>query len=203
MRQMACVVLPALLLAGCFSSSAPDVKAWSIGAEPPNPSQTRPMEGGGALYGSSRLGSVVVNAPYDRPQFTVRKADGSNATDHYNVFSATPSSLLRAAAQAGLGADGRLGHVVHQSSVLTTDAQVEILVKDLSLDCREPGRRAACAAVSLDVIKVGHGPRTLASSGEGSAVVDAQDGDYGRAFSRAFSKALDAALFDALGPHRK
>lgn len=203
MRRMACVVLPALLLAGCLSSSAPDVKAWSVGAVSPDPSRTRPMEGEGPLYRSSRLGSVVVNAPYDRPQFTVRKADGTDATDHYNVFSATPSALLRAAAQGSLDADGRLGHVVHQSSVLTTDAQVEIQVKDLSLDCREPGRRAACAAVSLDVIKVGHGPRTLASTGEGRAAVDAQDGDYGRAFSQAFSKALDAALLDALGPRRK
>ncbi len=203
MRQMACVVLLALLMAGCLSSSAPDVKAWSIGAVPPDPSRTRQLEGTGQLYGSSRLGSVVVNAPYDRTQFTVHRADGTDAADHYNVFSAAPSSLLRAAAQSGLGADGRLGHVVHQSSVLTTDAQVEIQVKELSLDCREPGRRAACAAVSLDVIKVGRGPRTLASTGEGRAAVDAQDGDYGRAFSQAFSNALDAALLDALGPRRK
>jgi len=203
MRRTALAILPGLLLAGCFSSSAPDVKAWSVDPVPVEQQPTRAMEGGGPLYCATRLGSVVVNAPYDRPQFVVRRPDGTVAFDHYNVFASDPSTLLRASAQSGLSADGRLGHVVGQSSVLSSDAQVEIQVKDLSIDCREAGRRVACAAVSVDVVKVGRGPRALASTGEGRAAVDALDGNYSRAFSQAFSKALDAAVVDALGPRKK
>ena len=203
MRRILLAFLPLFLLAGCFSSNPPEVKAWTVDPVVPDGVPTRPMEGGGPAFGATRLGGVVVNAPYDRPQFVVRKADGTVAFDHYNVFAATPSSLLRAPTQSGLAADGRLGHILNQSSVASSDAQVEVQVKDLSVDCRETGRRAASAAVSVDIIRMGRGPRAVACSGEGSAAVDAQDGNYSRAFSQAFSKALDAAVNDALDSRKK
>ena len=203
MRGICYAILPLALLAGCLSSSDPEVKAWTVDPVPSGPAPTRPMEGAGMLFGASRLGSLVVDTPCDRTQFLVRKADGSVAHDHYNVFAAAPSAILRAPAQSGLAADGRLGHVVGQASAVSSDAQVEIRVKDLSLDCREAGRRMASAAVSVDVVKVGRGPRTVAYSGEGRAVADTQDGNYSQAFSQAFSKALEAAVSDALDARRK
>ena len=205
MKKSFCAVLSALFLSGCFSlsSPAPDVKAWSVEPVSTGGEPTRPIEGGSLLFGATRLGGIVVNAPYDKTQFAVRRADGTLAFDYYNVFAAPPSSLLRASAQNRLAADGRLGHVVNQASVVTSDAQAEVVVKDLSLDCREPGRRAASAAVSVDFVRMGHGPRTVVYSGEGSAAVDAQDGNYSQAFSQAFSRALDAAVTDALGPRKK
>lgn len=202
-RMMICVVLPLALLSGCFSSKAPEVRSWTVEPLPSDREPTRPMEGEGPRFTATRLGSVVVNAPCDRTQFVVRKSDGTVAFDHYNVFAAAPSSLLRAPAQSGLDTDGRLGHIVNQASVVSSDAQVEVVVKDLSVDCREPGRRLASASVSVDVVKMGRGPRTVAFSGSGSATVDAQDGNYSRAFSQVFSKALGAAVNDALAPARK
>lgn len=203
MRRSLLAFLPLFLLAGCFSSEPADVRAWTVDPLPSEGMAAHPVEAESRMFGATRLGGVVVNAPYDRAQFVVRKQDGTVAFDHYNVFAAAPSSLLRVPAQSGLNADGRLGHVVNQASAVTSDAQVEVLVKDLSIDCREAGRRAASAAVSVDVVRTGRGPRVVAYSGEGSCSVDAQDGNYSRAFTQAFSKALDAAVNDALGPRKK
>ena len=202
-RKMVYVVLPLALLCGCLGPSAPEVKTWNVEPQRSAAAPVRSMEGAGQLFSATRFGSVVVDAPYDRAQLTVRRGDGTVAFDPYNVFAASPSSLLRASAQSGLDCDGRFGHIVSQSSVVSSDALVEVQVKDFSLDGREPGRRLACASVSVDVVKMGRGPRTVAYSGAGSATVDAQDGNYSRAFSQVFSKALDAAVNDALAPARK
>lgn len=187
-----------LLLAGCLSSDAPDVKTWTVEAPAPDADAVRPMEGDAQLFSATRLGSIVVDAPFDRTQFVVRKPDGSVAIDHYNVFASSPSSLLRAPARGRLEANGRLGRVVGQGSVVSSDAQVEVVVKDLSIDCRTEGRRDARAAVNVDVVNTGRGPRALAFSGRGDASVDAQDGNYSQAFSQAFRQAFDAAMADAL-----
>lgn len=203
MKGIYYVALPLALLAGCFSTSVPETKAWSVEPMPSRSEGLRSMEGPGPLFTATRLGSVVVNAPCDRTQFLVRRADGTVAYDHRNVFAAPPSSLLRASVQNELNGDGRLGHVVNQASVVSSDAQIEVLVKDLSLDCREAGRRLACASVSVDVVNTGRGPRTIAYSGTGSATADAQDGNYSRAFSQVVSEALGAAMDNALPPRRK
>lgn len=202
MRHLLHAMLPSLLfLVGCLSTDAPDVKAWTVDSVPVQDAPVHPMEGEVPLFGATRVGSVVVNAPYDRPQFVLHRADGTVAFDHYNVFAAPPSALLRAPVQNYLRTDGRLGHVVNQGSVVSSDAQVEVQVKDLSLDSRESGQLAACAAVSVDFVRTAHGPRTVAFSGNGSAAVDAQDKNFSRAFSQAFSKALDSAVQEALGAH--
>ncbi len=178
------------------------MKHWPVEPSQAAPAAAVQMEGGSVLFGTSRLGALAVDPLFDRQQFVVRKADGTVAFDYYNVFAAPPSSLLRASAQSGLQSNGHLGRIVGPSSAASVDAQVELRVKDLSLDCTEAGRRLASAAVSVDVVKMGRGPREIALTGEGRAAVDAQDGNYSRAFSQAFSKALDAAVSEALGTRR-
>ena len=76
----------------------------------------------------------------------------------------------------------------------STDASVEIMVTDLSLDCRESGKRTARAAVCVDVVKTGRGPRTVALSADGASEADAASGDFSAAFSKAFNEALAEAL---------
>jgi ABC-type uncharacterized transport system auxiliary subunit len=96
--------------------------------------------------------------------------------------------------RARLEADGRFGRVVPQSSSASADVQVEVLVRDLSLDCSVAERREARAAVSIDVLRAGRGARTVILSGDGDATGDAKGGDYSKAFSQAFDAALASAL---------
>ena len=81
-----------------------------------------------------------------------------------------------------------------QSSAASADASVEVLVTDLSLDCRESGKRTARAAVCVDVVKTGRGARTVALSADGASEADATSGDFSSAFSKAFNEALAEAL---------
>ena len=188
-------ILTAVLLAGCtgcFSSSTPDSRAWLV-APRTDLQQTAAPEGGSA-FSATRLGAVTVSAPYDRAPFVVRRADGSVAFDAYNVFASAPALLLRAPMRSRLQADGRFGHVVSSSSTASADAQVEVTVTDLSLDCRDSSKRTARAAVSLDVVKSGRGPRDVALVGSGSGEADASAGDYSAAFSAAFDAAVAEAL---------
>lgn len=192
-RPLACSLLLGLC-AGCLSlsSEAPAAKAWTLDAVP---DASPAAEGAGkAAFATTRVGAVSVDAPFDRTPFVVRRADGSVAFDHANVFASSPGALLRAPVRRRLGADGRFGSVVGLSSAARADAQVEVQVTDLSLDCRTPGRRRACAALALDVVKAGRGPRVVALRGAGAGEADAAAGDY----SLAFSQAVDAALQGAL-----
>ena len=190
-RILAVIVL--VLCAGCFSAAKPNAKSWTV--EPlPVESHGRDMEKHQAAFGMTRVGTVVVNAPFDRTTFVVRRTDGSVAFDAYNEFAAAPSALLRAPVQKMLASDGRFGHVVSPSSVASADASVEIMVTDLSLDCREDGKRKARAAVSVDVVKTGRGPRSVALSADGASEADASSGDFSAAFSKAFNEALAEAL---------
>ena len=159
------VSLLACWCAGCLSSDAPAAKAWTLDAAPSAPA-AGVLEGAGkAAFTTTRVGAVSVDAPYDKTPFVVRRADGSVAFDHYNVFAASPAALLRAPVRNRIGADGRFGSVVSPSSAAWADAQVEVQVTDLSLDCRTDGRRRARAALALDVVKAGRGPRTVALQG--------------------------------------
>ncbi len=182
----------AALCAGCLSSSAPESKAWLVSPRTDLPTAVTPE--GASAFSATRLGQVTVCAPFDRPPFAVRRGDGTIAFDAYNIFAAAPAMLLRAPVHCRLAADGRFGHVIGMSSVAFADAQVEVTVTDLSLDCRDSGKRTARAALSLNVIKAGRGPREIAFTGAGSGEADAGSGDYSAAFSAAF----DAAMGDAL-----
>ena len=117
-------------------------------------------------FSVTRQGAVTVTAPFDSTSFVVRRADGS----------------------------GRFGRVVPQSSSASADVQVEVLVRDLSLDCTAPERRTSRAAVSIDVLRADRGARTVILSGDGDGTGDVKDGNYSTAFSQAFDAALVGAL---------
>lgn len=179
-----------LALAGCLSGSVPEPRRWMVSptdAKPPS----APAPGAFAV---TRQGTVSVAAPFDRSSFVVRRADGSVALDGYNSFVAAPASMLRAAVRARLEADGRFGRVVPQSSGATADVQVEVTVRDLSLDCSASERRTARSAVSVDVIRLGRRERAVVLCGDGEGSADAADGDYSRAFSAAFDASMVQAL---------
>ena len=188
LRAAAAAVL--LLCAGCLSSSTPMPKTWIVapaGVTPP----AAPAPG---AFSVTRQGALTVTAPFDSTSFVVRRADGSVVRDPYNVFASPPSTLLRAAVRARLEADGRFGRIVPQSSSASADVQVEVLVRDLSLDCSEESHRTARAAVSIDVLRAGRGSRVVILSGDGAGTGDAGKGDYSAAFSQAFDAALANAL---------
>ncbi len=192
--RLAPLVLALALCAGCFTSGKPASKAWTVEPREAEAAGAAAGEGTSPAFVATRVGTIAVNAPYDRSPFVVRRSDGSVAFDAYNEFAAAPSALLRAPVRAQLAKDGRFGHVVSPSSVVNADAAVEVMVTDLSLDCRKPGERKARAAVSVDVVKTGRGPRAVALSGDGASEADATAGDYSAAFSAAFNEALAEAL---------
>ena len=192
MKRFSAVLLLALC-AGCFTSGKPTPKSWTVEPSGGTPADAS-LEKAPPAFATTRVGTVAVNAPFDRPSFVVRRADGTVAFDAYNEFAAAPSALLRAAVRAQLATDVRFGHVVPQSSAASADASVEVLVTDLSLDCRESGKRTARAAVSVDVVKTGRGARTVALSSDGASEADATAGNFSAAFSKAFNEALAEAL---------
>ncbi len=195
---MRAVSITAFLLAcgcaGCLSSDAPDATTWTIDSRVDGRSPVAAEGSNIPAFGTTRMGVVAVDAPYDKPPFVVRRANGSVAFDHYNLFAASPSTLLQAPIRTRLAADGRFGSVVNRASVANADSQVEVQVTDLSLDCRTEGQRVARAAVKMDVVKTGRGPRVVALVGEGAGEADAADGDYTKAFSTAFDAAVSGAL---------
>ena len=194
-RTMLPALAAAAALSGCLSSGGSrETRLWTVecrdalvAEDPRRADETVPPK-------TVRLGAVSVSAPWDSDNIVVRRADGSVAFDAYNEFAASPSTMLRAPVMAQLSSDGRFGRVVAPSSVASADAAVEVLVRDLSLDCSEAGKRTARASVSVDVVKTGRGARTVALSGDGDSTADAAGGNYSAAFSTAFNEALKAAL---------
>ena len=179
------VVLLALLLVatGCLMSTPPQPKSWVVAA-PRKPSAEI------VVAKTSRLGSLSVAAPYDKPALAVKRADGSVAFDAYNVFATTPSMLLRMPLSTLLETDGRFGRILSASSAARSETTLETVVTDLSLDCREEGKRMACVSLSLAVIE----NREVKMFLDGVGSADAASGDYSAAFSEAFAKAVSAAL---------
>lgn len=134
-----------VFFAGCFSSAPKPPVAWNLDADT-----------------ALAVSSVTVNSPYDGTRFAVLRPDGSIAFDSFNVFSARPVSLVRAA-------------------VLNDPDGPELVVRRLALDCRQDGERKALVELHL---------RTSRSSlGRSEASVSAADGDYSKAFSAAFAAA--------------
>ena len=177
--------------AGCFSSAPPPATAWTVDAAPVS---SLPFAEPKPLFAATRLGGVSVLPPYDQSAFAVRRTDGSVAFDPANRFAAQPAALLKGPLMAGLSADGRFGRVVPQTSVVNSDAIVEVVVPELSLDCRDAGSRKARASVTVNVVKGGRSQRDIALSGSGAGEADASDGNY----SAAFSAAVNAAVANAL-----
>ena len=177
------------LASGCLVSAPPQPKSWVVSA-PRKPS----LEVN--VTKVARLGSLSVAAPYDKPAMAVRRKDGSLAFDAYNVFATSPSSLLRAPLAALLSESGRFGRILPSSSTARTGTTLEAVVNDLSLDCREEGRRIACVSLSLAVVENREVKEFL--DGEGEA--DVAEGDYSAAFSAAFEKAVSTAMAGAALP---
>lgn len=173
----------ALVAAGCLTSAPPQPKSWIVSAERKPASEVKVSK-------TARLGSLSVAAPYDKPALVVRRMDGSIAFDSYNVFASSPSALLRAPLSTLLADDGRFGRILSSSTAARVDSTLEAVVTDLSLDCREDGRRIA--RVSLSLVVVEQREVKMFIDGEGSA--DAASGDYSAAFSSAFAQAVAAAL---------
>jgi len=186
-------VAAALLVAcaGCLSSAPSPATAWTVEAPPPAslpPVEPKPV------FAATRLGSVSVLAPYDQQSFAVKREDGSMAFDPANRFAAQPAALLKGPLMASLAADGRFGHVVPQSSVVNSDAIVEVVVPELSLDCSDAGTRKARASVTVNVVRGGRSSRDIAMSGTGAGEADAADGNYSAAFGTAVNSAIANAL---------
>ena len=190
-KAMALAAAALAACAGCLSSAPPPATAWNMEAAPVQglpPAEPKP------IFAATRLGGVSVLAPYDQQAFTVKRADGSVAFDPANRFAAAPAALLRRPLMAGLAADGRFGHVLQQASTASADATVEVVVPELSLDCRTQGTRKACASVTVNVVRNGRATRDIALSGSGSGEADAGTGDYSAAFSAAVNTAVANAL---------
>ena len=206
MTGRAAAMAALFLCAGCFSSSVTPPMAWTV-----NPGYAKPSDASRAVeYSVARQGAVTVMPPCDSVSFVVRRKDGSIAHDPYNVFISPPSSLLRAAVQARLESDGRFGRVVPQTSLASADVLVEVVVRDLSLDCTVADCRRAQAAVSVDVLRADRGARTVVLTGQGDSrdgnpagdVGVVKNGDYTAAFSQAFDVALAGALQSLAVPKR-
>ena len=177
------------LVSGCLVSAPPQPKSWVVSA-PRKPS----LEVN--VTKVARLGSLSVAAPYDKPAMAVRRKDGSLAFDAYNVFATSPSSLLRSPLAALLSENGRFGRILPSSSTARTGTTVETVVNDLSLDCREEGRRIARVSLSLAVVE----NREVKEFLDGEGMADVADGDYSAAFSAAFEKAVSTAMAGASLP---
>lgn len=172
------------MCAGClFRDNAPQRRSWMVSL----PYDIETGTGGGETV---RMGALTVVSPYDRPALAVKRADGSVAFDAYNVFAASPSSLLRLPLASAIEASGKFGKVLPSSTSARTGKTIEAVVTDISLDCRKEGERVARVALSLAVLEKREVKGFFA--GEGSA--DASSGDYSAAFSEAFSKAVSSAL---------
>ncbi len=190
-RIVACLVacLLCVCVAGCLVSAPPQPKSWMVTAP-------RRISGDIAVTKAARLGSLSVAAPFDKPALAVKRADGSLAFDSYNVFATAPSALLRAPLTAILEDDGRFGRVLPAVTSARTDAMLEAVVTDLSLDCSAENSRLARVAISIAVIE--HREVKMFLDGTGEA--DASSGDYSAAFSEAFAKAVASALKAAPAP---
>lgn len=172
-----------LSFSGCLTSAPPPPKSWIVSASRSSNSELM-------IDRVSRLGSITVASPYDKPALTVKRKDGSVAFDAYNAFASSPSALLRAPLTAILEDDGRFGRVLSTVSTARANSTLEVVVTDLSLDCTVEGKRTAKVSISIAVIE----NREIKMFLDGSGSADAASGNY----SESFSAALSQAVLDAL-----
>lgn len=182
-KEMLYTAFPVLVLCGCLSQEPSSAKSWLISATRKNVSELN-------IDKISKLGAITVAAPYDRPALAVKRKDGSIAFDAYNVFASSPSALLRAPLAAILEDDGRFGRVLSSVSTARYGTSFEVVVTDISLDCRQAGKRTAVVSLSIAIIE----NREIKMFLDGKGSADAASGDYSAAFSEAFSNAVIDAL---------
>ena len=172
------------LLSGCLSASSPKVTQWLL--EYKGPVRATRL----TKYEVGRVSQVLVRSPFNEVGIAVLRADGSMAFDPYNEYAANPTAMLKGVVFDAMDASGLFGTVVNPSSSVKSQAQSEVLVSRLVLDCRKEGERKAVAAVRVRLIA--NDGKALYAQGEGTA--DAKDGNYGAALSGALSTALNAAF---------
>ncbi len=184
MKKLWCLLsLP--MLAGCLTAADPEVSLWPLeyqadGALPAATPQ----------YGITRMAAVIVRAPYGERNLAVLRANGSIAFDNYHEFAAAPAALLKGVVADAMRASGRFQAVVGASSIVKTENEVEVAVRKLALDCRQPGSRQAVVELVLRLEAAGRPALHVT----GASTVDAADGRYGAAFSKAISAALGEAI---------
>lgn len=178
------VFAAAVLLSGCLTSSSRSVTLWNLEFQGVSASTAE------AVYGSTRLLQISVASPADNRSILVERADGSVAFDPYNEYAAAPALLLRNLASEAMATSGLFASVVGSASSARADCSMEIIFTKFALDCRQEGRREAEAEVLLRLVRKGEIERVVRGGGR----VDAQSGNYGRAFSQAASQAMTDAL---------
>ena len=176
------MLVPAL--AGCFSASPLPVAHWPVDYVGPVASDRS------GKLGIGRVSQVVVRAPYNAEGISVLRENGTVEHDAYNEFAALPSTLLKGPLLDAMAASGKFKTVVNSSSATISTTSVELMVTNLSLDCRKQDSRRAVVTIILRVLRSGE--IVGLEKGEGSA--DAADGNYGAAFSKAYSTALSEAF---------
>ena len=92
MKRAVTAVLPVLLLAGCMGTAPKAPVNWTI-----EPKAASVFSAAAAKWGTVRLASVSVRAPYDGQRLAVLRADGSIAFDAFNTFAAAPAALTSCA----------------------------------------------------------------------------------------------------------
>lgn len=186
MKKIVTAVFLLPLLTGCLTATVPDVARWPVEYRPVKAGQV-----GRPSFGVVRLSQLVVRSPYNTEGLAVLRANGTVAFDPFNEYAAQPSFLLRGIVLDALTASGLFDSVIGATSKVSEDYAVEVSVTRLALDCRKEGERKAVAEVFLRLVK----DESIAKVADGSAAIDAADGNYGEAFSRA----LSVALIDATG----
>ena len=172
------------VLSGCLSASAPKVTQWLLEYKGPVRTTRLPK------FEVGRVSQALIRSPYNATGIVVLKADGSMAFDPYNEYAANPVAMLKGVVFDAMDASGLFDSVVNPSSAVKAQAMAEVLVTQLTLDCRTEGNRKAVASVRVRLIPVEGQP--VHAQGEGTA--DAKDGNYGAALSSALSTALDSAF---------
>lgn len=185
MKKIVAAVFLLPLLTGCLTATVPDVSRWLVEYRPVKAGQV-----GRPVFGVARLTQLIVRSPYNTEGLAVLRANGTVAFDPLNEYAAQPSFLLRGIVLDALTASGLFDNVIGATSKVAEDYAVEVTVTRLALDCRKDGERKAVAEVVLRLVK----GESIAKVAEGSASIDAADGNYGEAFSRALSVALSDAM---------
>ncbi len=168
-------ILGAFLLSGCLGPGPQPPAYWTMeSAEAHLESTTR---------APIRLGLVKVRVPYDGMRLAVLRADGSLAFDPCNSFAARPEDLVGGVA-ADMFASGRAA---------PGGGVVDVTATRIALDCRTEGRRIATVEL-VATLREGRGESRTVRLVKGAAAIDADDGNYTRAFSQALVQALGEVL---------
>lgn len=179
-----CALLLLPVLAGCLTTTVKPPSYWPVSYAGPK------AKAEVSKYGVARAMPVVIRSPYAASPIAVLRADGTVAFDPLNEFAAVPANLFRGVFMDAMAASGLFREVVGTSSIASAAVSVEVCVETVALDCRQEGQRTAVVEIDLKILD-GH---AIVASVRGKGTADADDGNYGAAFSTAFGSAFVAAF---------